>query len=483
MKYTAHVLNEEERQRLHLQSLRILEEVGVRFMSSRALAILEKAGCRVDWEKEIAYIPHELTEYALQITPKSFVLGARNPAYNYPLPSPVSRYCIDGTAAFAIDFETGQQRYGTRKDIENALRVFQEADFGVMAWAPVSATDAPAPARPLHEFFSMMKFCSKHGQHELHTIEQVPYLVEGLIAVMGSEAAVRNQRAYSLIYCPIAPLSHDGPMLDAYLMLGELDMPVSILPMPVSGSTGPASLFSNISVVNAENLSGLVVFQLAHPGRPVQYGSATGIVNFQSGDFLGGNPEMGLMSAAAADMARFYGLPCMAAGMTSDANQVGGDVVLEKMISTIPSVLSGADIIVGYGEIQSDQALILEQILVDNEIAHMLQRIFEGVDSDPQKELFDDILKVGPGGHFLARKSTRLAARSSEYSFPGLLPRQSHDNWERQGRPDMYARAREKVRQILSAPMVDPLPEDVLARLDEILARADRNLKGYQESK
>ena len=56
--------------------------------------------------------------------PKSFVLGARNPIYDFPLPSPVTRYCIDGTAAFAIDFESGERRYGLDKDIENGLRVF-----------------------------------------------------------------------------------------------------------------------------------------------------------------------------------------------------------------------------------------------------------------------------------------------------------------------------------------------------------------------
>jgi len=56
----------------------------------------------------------------------------------------VTRYAIDGTAAFAIDFETGERRYGTRRDSELALRVFQQADMGVMAWAPVTASDAPA---------------------------------------------------------------------------------------------------------------------------------------------------------------------------------------------------------------------------------------------------------------------------------------------------------------------------------------------------
>lgn len=53
---------------------------------------------------------------------------------------------------------------------------------------------------------------------------------------------------------------------------------------------------------------------------------------------------------------------------------------MEKLITTLPPVLLGADIILGTGEIESDQALVLEQLIVDNEIGHYCQRIVgEGI--------------------------------------------------------------------------------------------------------
>ena len=181
------------------------------------------------------------------------------------MPSPVTRYCIDGTAAFACDYDTGERRYGTWKDIENGLRIFQQMDMGVMAWAPTTASDTPAASRALHEFFGMMRFSPSTAQHEVHRTDQVPYLLEGLAAILGSEEEMKARNNYSLIYCPVAPLMHDGPMLDAYLELGEVDMPVMIMPMPVNGTTGPASLFSQFCLANAEALSTIVIFQLAHP--------------------------------------------------------------------------------------------------------------------------------------------------------------------------------------------------------------------------
>lgn len=478
MQFKCQLLSEAEKDRIHQEALRILWQAGVRFYSQRALQLLEANGARVDHEQEIAHIPEELVEQALATSPKRLVLGARNPAYDYSLPSPVSRYAMDGTAAFAQDFHTRERRYGSDQDNKNAMRVFQQMDMGVMAWPAVSAADQPAQSRPLYEWFSMFKYCSKHGQHELHDPRQAAYLAEGLVAVLGSEAEVRARHAYSFIYCPVAPLVHDGPMMDAYFELGSLDVPVMLLPMPVTGTTGPASLFSNVCLATAEGLSSIVVYQLAHPGRPMIFSSATGSMDMRNGAFLGGTPEMGLMSAALVEMGRFYDLPATSAGCTADARQPGPDAVLEKLITSIPPVLAGSDILVGFGAIESDQLLVLEQIVVDNEIAHVCERVFQGVDSSLEKTLTDDIIKVGPGGNFLAQRSTRDLARSGETYLSGLLDRHTLDQWLELGRPDLYSNARHKVEEILAAPLEDPLAPDTSGRLDEILARADRELKG-----
>jgi trimethylamine---corrinoid protein Co-methyltransferase len=478
MRLAAQILTEDEQHRIHNMSLRILEEVGIRFLGDRAPRILRENGISINPEDKIARIPSELVEQVLKTAPKSFVLGARNPAYNFPMPAPTTRYCIDGTAAFTLDFQTGEKRYGTSKDIENALKVFQHMDMGVMAWAPTCAEDKPAKVRTLHEFFSMARYSSKHGEHELHTVDQVPYLEEGLIAILGSEDAVRSSNAYSLIYCPVAPLTHDGQMLDAYLELGEVGLPVMCMPMPVNGTTGPASLYSNIALANAEMLSSLVIYQLAHPGRPIIYSSATGTVDFRNGAYLAGVPEMGLQSAALVVMGKYYGFPTGGAGFTSDAKQAGPEAVMEKLITTLPSVLAGVDILVGFGEIESDQLLILEQIVVDNEIAHLCQRLAEGVDCSVEKDLFEDIARVGPGGHFLGSRSTRNAARSTEFFTPQLVDHHSYEAWVNLGKPSMYTKAREVVADILEQPLVDPLPDDVCQQLDQILRNAEREIPG-----
>ncbi len=476
MKFTGQFLSDEEKDCVHAETMRILANVGVKFHGERALPLLAKNGAQVDWDSRIARFPARLVEDALRLAPRTFVLGARNPAYDYPLPAEYSHYCLDGTSAFALDFETGEKRYGTLQDIENSLRIFQQMDMGVMVWSPTVVSEAPAHSRSLHEFIGIMKYSSKHGQHEVHRPSQVPYLVEALSLVAGSEQAVKDRLEYSLIYCPVAPLMHDGEMLDAYIALGDWNMPVMVLPMPVTGTTGPASLFSNIALAGAEALSTIVTLELAHPGRPVIFSSATGSVDFRNGAYLAGTPEMGLQSAALVTMGRYYGLPSTSAGCTSDSKEPGAEAILDKVMTTIPPVCAGSDIIVGTGEIESDQLLILEQLIVDNEIGHLCRRLNDGVDARSSMDFYEDVAQVGPGGHFLASKNTRRAARSAEFYMSNLLDRHTYESWLRLGRPNMYTRAREQVREILAGPLLDPLSEDVLSRLDDLLLRADREL-------
>lgn len=470
-------LSEENRERIHLESLKILAEVGVWFHSKVALRHLELAGARIDHQNRVARIDQSLVVQALKTAPKGFTLGARNTDYDLVMPSPYTVYTLDGTASFALDFESGQKRYGTTKDIELGSRVFESLELGMITWPPVIASDAPKSSRVLYEFLTALKYSSKHVQHELHRPEEVPYFIEALKSVLGGgEEKVRDRKICSVCYCPVAPLTHEGPMSEACLDLLAYQVPVLIFPMPACGSTGPAGLFTNICLANAEALSTLVLFQIVKPGSPQIYGAASGTMDFKTGNFLEGSPEMVIQTAAMGEMARHYDLPNTQAGCLTDARQPGPEAIMEKMITTLPLVLGGVDVVNGIGEIETSQLLVLEQIIIDEEIARRCRRLAAGIDFSANKHLFDDLLKVGPGGHFLDRESTFRLCRGAEFYQPQLDNKQKLAEIEDCCETDIYTRAREKVTEILSAPIQNELSETVKTQLDDILHRATNEL-------
>jgi trimethylamine--corrinoid protein Co-methyltransferase len=471
------LLAEDERRRIHAQALRILEDVGVRYMSAKARAILRKAGARVDEAAQVARIPEELVTHALRTAPKSFVLGARNPAYDVPMPAPWTGYTLDGEATFALDFRTGERRNGTTADLAASLRVFEDLPLGTVVWPNVMLSDVPVHASNLHAVCGSLRHSSKHIQHELHAPAEIPLLLEALTAVLGSEEAVRRRRIFSVCYCTIPPLTHDAEMCETYLELATFGVPILAYPMPACGATGPASLFSNVAVSVAEALSTVVLFQLAAPGVPVIFGSAAGVMNFATGGFVEGAPESGLASAGAGEMARFYGLPNTQAGCLSDAKAPGPQAILEKFATTLPLVLGGADVINGIGELETSQLLVLEQLVVDHEIARVCRRLRAGVDARAACDLFADIVRAGPGGNFLLEDSTVAACRSGEFLMSDLVNRDTFEQWSAAGRPDLYANARRQVERMLETPAPHPLPDQAAGHLAEIVRRAEEALR------
>ena len=72
--------------------------------------------------------------------------------------------------------------------------------------------------------------------------------------------------------------------------------------------------------------------------------------------------------------------------------------------------------------------------------------------------------------------NTVAACRSPQFFHPQLVERSTYEEWLKLGQPDMYAKARKKVQAILASPLKQPLPGDVVGKLDDIMRRADAQL-------
>lgn len=472
MRVQCQILSEDEKQIIHKESIRILERVGVLFHSRKARQILEKNGAKVDRETEIVRIPEDLVNRALVSAPKAFTLGARVPENDFALPSSYSGYVLDNGGIYIRDFRTGDRRITNFHDNIDLLRVFDEMQFAALVW-PTTVHEFDPRSATVKTTIASYMHTSLHIQDELELPQHVPFIIEALEAILGSADAVRERKIYSVVYCTLPPLGQEGHMCDAYLEMLDYEVPICLYPMPCAGSTGPASLFSNIAMANAEALSALVLFQLAKPGTPIIIGDAPGSTDFRSGNFLEGSPEVVLQAGATGEMAKFYGLPNEQSGCLTDAKEHGPQAIMEKMVTTLPLVLSGADLIQGPGALDTSNMMSLEQIVVDDEIARMCQRLRDGVEISSEKNYFEDIVAVGPGGHFLGQRNTRNATRSSEFVAPVLVDRHPFNQWIALGRPDMYDKARAKVEEILASPQKHPLPDDVIGKLDYIMRKAD----------
>ena len=74
------ILSPEDVRRIHTATLDVIESVGVRFPSERALDIWAAHGAQVDRESMVVKAPGHLIEEALKKAPPAYILAARDPA-------------------------------------------------------------------------------------------------------------------------------------------------------------------------------------------------------------------------------------------------------------------------------------------------------------------------------------------------------------------------------------------------------------------
>ena len=83
----------------------------------------------------------------------------------------------------------------------------------------------------------------------------------------------------------------------------------------MAGGSSPVTLAGTLVTHNAEVLSGITLAQLTERGAPCIYGSSTTAMDLKLAAACVGSPELAMICAAVAQMARRYLLPSFVAGL------------------------------------------------------------------------------------------------------------------------------------------------------------------------
>jgi trimethylamine--corrinoid protein Co-methyltransferase len=448
------ILSAEEVQKIHEASLRVIETVGVKFPSARALDIWESHGAGVDTGSMVVKAPGRLIEEALRMAPPVYTLAARNPALDLPLDGNHVYVGTDGCGIEVVDIRTGERRRSVLQDVADIARVADFLEEVAFHWVPVSAQDCPPETRGLHELLAIWRNSTKHVQTEsIYSGSEARGAAEMASLLAGGKDALRKRPLLSVMECTVSPLGHDGGSLDAALVGAEYGLPVGFMSMASCISSAPATIAGNLVVANAEVLSGLALVELAFPGAPVYYASAQ-TMDPRTGAYTGGGPADFLLGAAGNRLADFYRVPLSMGSFATGAKEPNWQAGLENSLSTFMAALSMSDLLSGIGLLAGSTVWSFAQMIMDCEIFGIVAKMMEGIAVNEETLALDAIREVGPGGTFMTQAHTRQHLR--ELWLNSLLDRRSLSVWEqkRDGAPE-WALAR--ARNILQSHRPEPL--------------------------
>jgi trimethylamine--corrinoid protein Co-methyltransferase len=469
--YRLKYLTGEQLDQLQQATLEILATVGVRFPSQRALSIFADHGVPVDWDTQVVKIPPEVVSRALAKAPRYFTLAARDPSCDLHLAEGVTYFTTDGCGIETVDLETGQQRPSRKNDVARMAHIADYLSSVAFYWPMVSAQDYGVAA-PLHEMDASWNHTVKHVQSET-IMGMIParYAVEMGAVIAGSRERLRDRPNFSLVVCTIAPLIQDKDGIEGALVLAEAGVPVGFLAMPTLGTTAPATLAGAIAMGDAEIISAAVLMQLAAPGAPVFHSMMQAWADPRTGGYIS-YPLDSACRYGPVQTAHHWGLPSLGGAYGTDSKGVGTwQAAADPAMDPFLAALAGAEIVTGMGLARTYTLLYPEQIILDDDLYHRARYQMQQIEVSPETLAVDVIRAVGPGGHFLAQKHTRIHMPSA---LKRSVTQQLNADNEYQ---DPVAYARQKVAWILENHLPEPLEPAIQAELAGLLAAAEAELQ------
>ncbi len=490
------VLSGSDLEFIHQRTVEVLQEVGVRFQSAHARSVLTAAGCICAGD-DIVRIPRDLVEWALGKLQRDVLLAGRDPRYDALLDGSRTYATIAGICPYVLDMDSGLYRVPREQDLADITRAADALDACGIVWYSVSPTEGVAPKMvDVAAVACMLANTGKHVQAQVQRPAEVPYVLEMLEACAppestpveavpagaaaverpaGAAASPGRRPFFSVIYCPIAPLQHEGPALEAAMALAEERVPIDIFSLGLAGATAPVSLAGTMIQTNCDVLSAVVLFQLIAEGCPLIYSANAGTMDMRTSRFAAAGPEAALMNVAQTELVHSYGMPALSVGHVSDSSTLDFRGGLEDMGMSMATRLARPDIMTGLGTVEAGQAVSLLKLVLDADLSGYLDRVLRGIAVDDDHAAIASIAAVGPGGHYLGRKETRQGIRGGEHWVPRLLARDSYPDRER-GAPGALERARAEVDRILAEHDPLPLPSGAADKLADILTRAEAEL-------
>ena len=471
------VLSEDQVERIELAALEILERTGANVLLPEAIDLLGEAGAVVDGHR--VRMPSELVREMLAAVPPRVAVGNRDGERTMILESHRIYYGTGSYCPFIIDARTGERRAWLKSDTADAARVADACPNLDFHMSVGLTSDVPTYSYDRHQAAAMLRNTVKPLVLTTMSRPGLSDIFEMYGLIRGGRDAARINPGFVVYLEPSTPLVHSKAALEKLIFAARNRIPAIYTPCPIAGATAPVTLAGAMALGLAEFLSGMVVAQLARRGAPMVMGGVISSMDMRTTILTYGSPELHLASAAMTDVAHRLRIPMFSTAGCSDSKTLDEQAAAEAALSILAAGLSGANLIHDVGFLESALIGSHEMIVLSDELIGMVKRFLSGVRVDDEMLALDVIDEVGPGGNFIGTEHTRRHMRS-ELWVPDLMDRTRYDSWQAAGATTLGDRVRRRAAEILATHQAPPLPDDVSAGIDSILARADKQAAAEQ---
>jgi trimethylamine--corrinoid protein Co-methyltransferase len=470
-------LNNEDILSIHETSMRVFSEIGIKVKNQEAFELFAGKSKSADFNSGIVKLDPDTVMELISTAPPVISLYGQRPEHTLHVGGESVYAGTGGTALYVMDPGKNDRRRATLQDLKNIARVVDEMNNIDFFMLPVLPSDVPDEYMDVNRFGAALSFQSKHVTGGVYTVDGIRDVIRMAELIAGSSEDLKERPLISFVTCcSISPFVLDDHYSRLTLEVVRAGIPVITPVEPLCGSTAPITLAGNLVVQNVDTLAGIMLTQLASPGAPAFYGCISSISDMKDLKYLSGAVEMGMMNAAAAQLARHYGLPIYATAGMSDSKTLDSQAGFESAITNLLVAMAGGNYIHdAAGLLEFCLTASLEKYVIDDEILGMTKRALKGIEISPDTLAFDIMQKIGPGGHFVSSKHTRKFMRKEQF-LPKISDRSTREEWLGKGSPETRQKAMQRVEEILCMPSLPVPSSEVMERIRTEIRGVDKKI-------
>jgi trimethylamine--corrinoid protein Co-methyltransferase len=472
------MLSDDQVEQLHAASMRILEEIGIKFMDAEAVEIWAQAGAQVDRSTQQVKIDRDLLLGQVAKAPSRFTLRARDPNKSVPIGGNYTIFSTTSGVPFASDLERGR-RDGSVPILHELVKLAHMCPPIHLVESQVSEpVDVPVWQRYLERGWAIFTLSDKPVAQAAHGRAVATDCLNMAAIVFGGHDEIRKQPVMVSVVNANSPLTYDTSMIEGIITYARGGQPIVMTPFILAGAMSPITMAAAVAQQNAEALAGIALTQLCNPGVPVIYGGFTTNTDMATGSPAFGTPEGAWAFFAGAQLARRYGLPYRGSGGLNTSKTVDAQAAMETQMSLWPTIMAHTNYIMhAAGWLEGGLACSYEKFILDVEGLAMMQRLFEPVEISDATLALDMIKEIGPGGHHFGTSHT-LERYESAFYRSTLMDRQNIGVWQEQGSTDAAQRAFKVWKELLANYEKPPIDPGVEEGLRDYIEKRKREMNG-----
>ena len=451
------------------EAMQTLDEVGVSIENDDAIELLSSSGARVSSDRSRAFIPERLCRDCIESAPGTFALYDRDGEKVCEVGGDHTSFDPGSAAITIYDFAARRIRKPATEDVIDFVVLSDRLSQFELQSTGVVPADVPESLADRYRLFLALVYGRKPVITGTFVKDAFPTMLAFLRTVRGGAAALAQKPLAVFDCCPSPPLSWSDLTCQALIDCARNGIPATVVSMPLAGATAPVTLAGSLVQHTAENLSGIVIHQLARPGAPIVYGGAPSLFDMRRGTTPLGAVETMMIAAGYAEIGSHLGLPVHGYMGLSDAKSPDFQAGLETAMGMTLAALAGVNVVSGSGMLNFVGTQSLEKLVLDHEICAMARRLIDGIRFQEATAGIEVLRELAVSRGFLTAPHTKQFFKQEAYYPSDVIDRRTQGDWEQAGSPGAPDRAHQRVARLLGDAPASLLARETAAELESIM--------------